>query len=104
MCDRTVVEAEALFRLAEIAADNVGELLELDIYVGVERVDVVHGDLPARHVPFVVPHTLVVFLDIGVRVVFLAERGDGGLRVFIADRRVRGEGEYLVMPVSPAYF
>ena len=33
MRDRAVVEAEALFRLAEVAADHVGELLQLDMHV-----------------------------------------------------------------------
>ena len=51
MCDRAVVEPEALFRLAEIAADNVSELLKFDMHIGVERIDIVHGDLPAGHVP-----------------------------------------------------
>src|SRR5271170_2381539 len=73
MRNRAVVKAKALFGLAEIAADNVGEFLQLDMHVRVERIDVVHGYLPARHVPFVVPHPLVVFLDIRVRSVFLAK-------------------------------
>src|SRR5438309_2119725 len=38
MRDRAVVEPEALFRLTEIAADNISELLELDMHVGIERI------------------------------------------------------------------
>ena len=36
MRNRTVVEAEALFRLVEVAADDVGELLQLYMHVGVK--------------------------------------------------------------------
>ena len=97
-------QSRALFRLAEIAADDVGEFLQLDMHVGVERIDVVHGDLPARHVPFVVPHPLVVFLDIGVGAVFLAERGDVGLRIFVADRLVGVEAQHLVRADRPGHF
>src|SRR5580704_3077943 len=79
MGDRTVVEAQALLGLAEVAADDVGELVELDMQVGIERVDVVQGDLPARHVPFVIPHPLVILLDVGIELVVLAEQGDVGL-------------------------
>src|SRR5580704_1989556 len=53
MGDRAVIEAQALLGLAEVAADDVGELVELDMQVGIERVDVMQGNLPARHVPFV---------------------------------------------------
>src|ERR1041385_9198628 len=42
--DRTVVETKALFRLLEMAADDILELFELDDDVRVEGVDVVHCD------------------------------------------------------------
>src|SRR5262249_5151547 len=38
---RRVVEAEALFRLLEITADDVDEIVEVDLGIGIERVDVV---------------------------------------------------------------
>src|SRR5208283_1259300 len=47
MRDRAVVEAEPLLRLLEVAADHVGELLQLDLHVGIERIDVMDGDHPA---------------------------------------------------------
>src|SRR4029077_7314126 len=93
MRDRTVIEAQALFGLAEVAADDVGELVELDMQVGIERVDIVQGDLPARHVPFVIAHPLVVLLDVGIELVVLAEQSDVGLRIFIADRLVGIEAQ-----------
>src|SRR6185312_3923031 len=64
--DRAVVVAQAFGRLLEVAADDVGELVELDVQVGIERVDVVHRDLPARHVPLVGAHALVVRGDVVV--------------------------------------
>src|SRR5439155_667889 len=48
-----LIEAEPLFRLLEVAADDVRELLELDAHVWIERVEVVHGDETARLVPLV---------------------------------------------------
>ena len=45
---RALIEAEPFLRLAEVAADHVRELLELDLHVGVEGVEVVHGDAGAR--------------------------------------------------------
>ena len=104
MRDRAVVEAEPLFRLLEIAADDVLELLELDMDVGVERVDVVHRDLPARHVPFVVPHPLIVFLDVRVGAIVLAEPGDVGLRILIANQLVGVEAQHLVRAYRPGDF
>src|SRR5665213_1628326 len=101
MRDRAVVETEALLRLAEIAADHVLELFQFRMHIRVERVDVVHGDLPARHVPFVVPHPLVVGLDIGIGPVFLAERGDVGLRVLVPDRLVGIEAQHLMRADRP---
>src|SRR5581483_3727130 len=66
MRHRAVVEPQPLFRLTEVTADDVGEFLQLDTNIRIERVDVVHGDHASRHVPFVVPHPLVVFLDIRI--------------------------------------
>src|SRR5437588_823868 len=37
MRDRAVVEAEPFLWLAEVAADHVGEFLQLDMHIGVER-------------------------------------------------------------------
>jgi 2-keto-4-pentenoate hydratase/2-oxohepta-3-ene-1,7-dioic acid hydratase in catechol pathway len=47
---RGAVEPEAFGRLAEVAADDVLELVDLDLDVGVERVDVVDREQPGRHV------------------------------------------------------
>src|SRR5580704_19680673 len=82
---RAAVEAQALFRLAEVAADDVGEFLQLDMHVGVERIDVVHGDHPRRAVPFMRPRPLVLFLDIGLGLVVLAE-----IRLVIVGVRISG--------------
>ena len=66
MRHRTVVKAKTLFRLAEIAADDVGKFFQFDLGGRIERIDVVHRDHTARHVPFMIPHSLIVFLDIRI--------------------------------------
>jgi hypothetical protein len=38
VCARAVVEPKAFLGLAEVAADNVGEFLELDLHVRIKRV------------------------------------------------------------------
>src|SRR5262245_63764257 len=50
---RALIEAQAFLRLAEVTADDVRELLELDLHVRIERIEVVHGDEAARLVPLV---------------------------------------------------
>src|SRR6202034_4919828 len=37
---RRIVEAEAFLRLLEVAADDVDEVVEVDLGVGIERIDV----------------------------------------------------------------
>ena len=44
--DGAVVEAQTLFRLAERAADDIGELLRFDRRVRTERIDAVQRDHP----------------------------------------------------------
>src|ERR1700740_1491163 len=70
---RAVVKAEAFFRLAEIAADDVLELLELDMHVGVERVKVMDADHSRRAVPFMRARRLVGPLDMRLGFVVGAE-------------------------------
>src|SRR6267143_3366372 len=53
MGDRAAVEAQALLRLLEVAADDVHEGIDSDIHSGLERVEVVHGDHARVHVPLV---------------------------------------------------
>ena len=61
MRDRAVVEPQALFRLAEVSADNIGKLVEFDMQIRIERVDVVHSYLipPAHHDVAAIPSELV---------------------------------------------
>src|SRR5436190_24388667 len=48
---RRTVEPEPLLGLAEIAPDDVDEIVEIDLGVRIERIDIVHADQPRRHVP-----------------------------------------------------
>ncbi len=57
--DRRAVEAQAFLRLLEVAADDVGELLGIDVPVVVEGVDVVDRDQARGHVPAVIAGVLV---------------------------------------------
>src|SRR5215472_15248724 len=63
---RRVVEAEALFRLLEITADDVDEIVEIDLGIGIERVDVVHADQARGRVIFVAARALVLIHDVGL--------------------------------------
>src|SRR5579883_3299263 len=47
---RAAVEAEAFLGLPEVAADDIDEIVEVDLGVGVERVDVVDADQARRPV------------------------------------------------------
>src|ERR1700736_1236568 len=100
---RTAVEAEAFLGLAEVAADDVGELLELDLDVGVEGVEVVHADHARRHVPFVVPRALVFRLDVGLDPVVRTEILHVHLGVGVAHRLVGEEAQRLVHAHRPAH-
>src|SRR4029450_9240726 len=61
---RRVVETQPLFRLLEAAADDVDEIVEIDLGVRIERVDVVHADEPRGHVVLVVAGALVLLHDV----------------------------------------
>ena len=101
---RRIVEAETLFRLPEIAADDVDEVVEIDLGVGIERIDVVHADHPRGHVVFVVPGALVFGDDIRLRLVVGAEIPGVHFRVFVADGRVGEEAQRLMRAHRPAHF
>jgi hypothetical protein len=47
MRDRAVVEPQPFLWLAEITADDVGEFFQLDMHIGIKRIDVVDRDHPA---------------------------------------------------------
>src|SRR5262245_1441532 len=98
-----VVEAEALFRLLEIAADDVDEIVEIDLGIGIERVDVVHADQARGHVIFVAAGTLVFLHDVGLGLVVGAEIFDVHIRVFVADRLVAEEAQRLMHAHRPAH-
>ena len=101
---RRIVEAEAFLRLLEVAADDVDEIVEVDLGVGIERIDVVHRDHPRRHVVFVVLGALVFGDDVGLRLIVGAEIVDVHFRIFVADRRIGEEAQRLVRAHRPAHF
>ena len=41
MGDRTAVKSQSFFRLLEVAADNVSEVLDVDLQIRIERIDIV---------------------------------------------------------------
>src|SRR5260221_3814600 len=101
---RAAVVAQALRRLAEVAADDVGELLELDLGVRIERVEVVHAHHARGHVPLVLPRLLVLTLDVGLRLVVGAEVLLVEVGIGVAGRLVRVEAQRLVGADRPADF
>jgi len=43
VCDRTAIEAQALFRLPKVTADNIGEIVHIDDHALFEGVQVIQG-------------------------------------------------------------
>src|SRR5437660_1262527 len=101
--DGTAVEAQALLRLPEVAADDVHEGIDSHLHAGLERVEVVHGDHARVHVPLVLARALVARLDVRRGHVILAEDTHVELRILVADRGVRVEAQRLVMADRPAH-
>lgn len=94
---RAAIEAEAFGGLAEVAANDVGELFDVDLVVGVEGVEIVDGDHAGSHVEAMVAGVVVRGADVGGGLVVAAEDlvvEDG---VFVADRQVREEAQGLVV-------
>ena len=80
MRGRAVVPAEAFLRLAEVAADDVLELIEVDLGVRIEGVDVVHADQPRGLVVLVVPRALVLLDDVRLGLVVRRRNTSGTCR------------------------
>ena len=76
MGDRGIVKPETFFRLSEVPANHVLEIVDVEYCVRVERIWIVYGDKPARHVPFVPTCTLVGLAKIVWRLIVLAEIAD----------------------------
>jgi hypothetical protein len=104
MRDRAVVVAQALFRLLEVAAENVGEIVEIHLGVGIEGIDVVERDEARRHVPFMRARLFVRLFDIRLRLVIGAEQFDVLIGIGIADRFIGIEAHCLMRPDRPGNF
>jgi hypothetical protein len=76
MGNRRIVKPETFFRLPELPANHVFEIVDVDHCVRVERIWIVHRDKPARHVPFVPTCALVGSAKIVWRLIVLAEVAD----------------------------
>ncbi len=100
---RRVVEAQAFLRLLEVATDQVDEIVELDLGIGVERIDVVHANEPRRHVVLVVAGALILFDDVGLGLIVVAEELAIEVGIGIADGLVREEAQRLVHADRPAH-
>ena len=49
-----------------MTADDVSELFHIDLHAFFERIQIVHGDEPRRHVPLMIPRVVVSRLDVGL--------------------------------------
>src|SRR5579859_150854 len=98
---RTVVETKAFLRLAEVAAENIDEIFQMDFDIRVKRIQVVDRDQPAGHIPLVLEGFLVGSLDVRLRLVVGAEVADVLLGVGVADRLVGVEAQRLVGADGP---
>src|SRR5262245_30662451 len=60
MRGRAVVEAQPFLWLLEVAADDVDEVVEVYLRVRIERIDIIERDQSRRHVPLVVPGSVIL--------------------------------------------
>ncbi len=96
MRGRAVVPAKPFLRLLEVAADDVLELLEVHLGVRIEGVDVVHAYEPRRHVVLVIASALVLFNDVRLRLIIVAEELAIEIGIAVADRLVGEETQRLM--------
>src|SRR5262249_39614305 len=101
---RTAVEPKALFRLLEIAADDIGEVLELDDDVRIKRVEIVEADQPGRHVPSVTPSPLIFLANIRLDFIIVSQNVPEIFRFIVTDRLIWKKTKRLVHPDGPAHF
>jgi len=76
MGNRGIVKPETFLRLPEVSANHVFEIVDADHYVRVEGIWIIHGNKPARHIPFVPTGPLVGLAKIVWRLIVLAEVAD----------------------------
>ena len=94
---RAVVVPEALFRLLEMAADDIREFCRIHNVVRIKRVKIVERNQPRRHVPLMIAAVLVCSLDVGRRYVVGSEDEVVQLWIFVADRRIGIKSQRLVI-------
>jgi len=82
---RGIIKPETFLRLLEVSANHVFEIFDADHCVWVEGVWIVHGDQPARHVPFVPTCPLVGLAKIVRRPIVLSEVADIRLGISVPD-------------------
>ena len=98
------VEAETFLRSLEVTTDDVLELLDLDLHVGIEGIEVVAGDEPGRHVPLVAARVFIRLPDVIGRRVIGAEPALVEIGVFVIDGGVGIEPQRLMIADRPRHF
>src|SRR5215471_16736949 len=81
MGNRGIVKPETFLRLLEVPANHVFEIVDVDRCVRIEGIWIVHGDKPARHVPFVPTRLLVGLANVVWRLIVVAEVADISLGI-----------------------
>jgi hypothetical protein len=67
MGNRGIVKPETFLRLPEVSANHVFEIVDAGHCVRVEGIWIVHGDKPARHIPFMSTRLLIGLANIAWR-------------------------------------
>src|SRR4029453_5300641 len=96
--DWAVVVPEPLLGLLEMTAHDVDELVEMDLRVGIDRVQVVHRDHPRLQVPFVIAHHLVGGFDVRLGLVVFAEHPPVEIRILVSFDGVGVKTKGLMVP------
>ena len=87
-----------------MAPDDVGELAQLDLGIGIERIDVVNRDVPRGFIPFVVARIFIGLLDIVIGLIVGAKEADIGLGIAVPHRFVGKEAQRLMIADRPGDF
>src|SRR4029450_11178158 len=96
--DWAVVVPEPLFGLLEMTAHDVDELVEIDLRVGIERVQVVAPAHPRPPVPLVIAPHLVGGFDVRLGLVVFAEPPPVEIRILVSVDGVGVKTKGLMVP------
>ena len=83
MSNRAPIKTQAAVRMAPMPPNDVFEIINVDFYAFLNRLEIIQGDQTPGHIPPVILGLLVGLLYIGLDFVVCPEETDVCFRVFI---------------------